>query len=102
MPLPSQAIHALDTGEMYQAYELYLTAHLYNAAHDIAVLALAPDAIIRKDLELLKNIFEPFKTKRIDNWNLRGKVCNHNSYSWISYSQLIKTEYRLSWTTHIS
>ena len=87
---------------MYQAYELYLTAHLYNPAHDIAVLALAPDVIIRKDLELLKDIFERFKTEQVDNWNLRGKVCNCKPCSQIFYRRLIETEYRLSWTTHIS
>lgn len=66
---------------MYQAYELYLTAQLYNAAHDIAVLELAPDAIIRKDLDLLKDIFERFTTRRVDDWNLRGKVSNNNCSS---------------------
>lgn len=66
---------------MYQAYELYLTAQLYNAAHDIAVLELAPDAIIRKDLDLLKDIFERFTTRRVDDWNLRGKVSNNTCSS---------------------
>lgn len=59
---------------MYQAYEAYLIAQLYNPAHELAVLELAPDAIIRKDLDLLKDIFERFNSKKVDNWNRRGKV----------------------------
>lgn len=49
-------------------------AQLYNPAHELAVLELAPDAIIRKDLDLLKDIFERFNSKKVDNWNTRGKV----------------------------
>ena len=59
---------------MYQAYESYLTAQLYNPAHELAVLELAPDAIIRKDLDLLTDIFDRFNAKKVDNWNIRGKV----------------------------
>lgn len=70
-----QAVCALDSGEVYRAYELYLTAQLYNSAHELAVLELAPDAVIRKDLELLKDIFEVFNARKVDNWNFRGKVC---------------------------
>jgi len=70
----AKAVYALDKGEVYQAYELYLTAQLYNPAHELAVLELAPDAIIRKDLDLLKDIFERFKARKVDNWNFRGKA----------------------------
>jgi hypothetical protein len=49
-------------------------AQLYNPAHELAVLELAPDAVIRNDLDLLKNIFERFNPKKVDNWNIRGKV----------------------------
>lgn len=48
---------------------------MYNAAHELAVTDLAPDAIVRKDLELLKDIFERFITRKVDGWNVRGKVC---------------------------
>jgi len=51
---------------------------MYNAAHNIAVLDLAPDAIIRKDLELLNNLFSPLDTAgrrdKIDAWFGRGQV----------------------------
>jgi len=80
LPLPTawvneaKAIFALDKGEVYQAYESYLTAQLYNPAHELAVLELAPEAIIRKDLDLLKDIFERFNSRKVDNWNIRGKT----------------------------
>ena len=72
-----QALHALDTGDVYDAYELYLSAASYDPAHEIAVLELAPNAIIRRDLDLLKEIFERFEGKedKIDGWSIRGKVC---------------------------
>ena len=50
-------MHALDEGQVFRAYELYLSAGLYNAAHELAVLELAPDAIIHRDLELLKELY---------------------------------------------
>lgn len=72
----------MDCGNQYAAYELYISAQMYNAAHNIAVLDLAPDAIIRKDLELLNNLFSPLDTAgrrdKIDAWFGRGQV-------WYSY-----------------
>ena len=59
---------------MYDAYELYIQAGLYDAAHDIAVLELVPDAIIRQDLVLLRELVEPFEGRSVNGWNERGKV----------------------------
>ena len=51
---------------------------MYNTAHKLAVLELAPDAIIRKDLELLRSLFIRFdsdgKRDKIEHWFVRGKV----------------------------
>lgn len=71
-----QAIYALDCGNVYDAYELYISARLYNQAHELAVLELAPDAVIRKDLEVLKDLFERIKNGRVpvDGWHVRGRV----------------------------
>jgi len=73
-----QAMYELDSGNIYAAYELYLSAKSYNQAHTLAQLELAPDAIIRKDLELLRNLFKPFdadgKRDKIEGWFVRGKV----------------------------
>ena len=39
-----------------------------------AVRELAPDAVIRDDLELLKSLFEQFRDHPVDDWHVRGKV----------------------------
>jgi len=71
-------MYELDSGNIYAAYELYLSAKSYNLAHDLAQLELAPDAIIRKDLELLRDLFKPFdadgKRDKVAGWFVRGKV----------------------------
>ncbi|KAF9256599.1 hypothetical protein L218DRAFT_189569 [Marasmius fiardii PR-910] len=75
----AKALHALSRSAFYDAYELYLQAGMYNQAHDIAVLEIAPDGVIRRDLEMLKDIFERLtgaggEAKGIEAWNLRGKL----------------------------
>jgi nuclear pore complex protein Nup98-Nup96 len=71
-------MYEFDRGNVYAAYELYISAQHYNAAHSIAVLELAPDAVIRKDLELLRNLFSPLSStarrEKIDGWFVRGQV----------------------------
>lgn len=69
-----QAIYALDRGKIFDAYELYIMAGLHSAAHDLAVLELAPDAVMRKDVELLKELLGRFKVHPVDGWHTRGKV----------------------------
>ncbi|KAJ7746928.1 nuclear protein 96-domain-containing protein [Mycena maculata] len=70
----AKAIHALDSGEIFEAYELYLSAGLYDASHDIAVSKLAPEAIIRHDHTLLTNLFNRFNGRPVDGWHVRGKA----------------------------
>ncbi|PBK68785.1 hypothetical protein ARMSODRAFT_957867 [Armillaria solidipes] len=70
----AQAIYALYQNSPFEAYELYLSARLYNPAHDIAVAELAPEAVLRKDLELLKSMFGRFQGHAVDGWSTRGKL----------------------------
>ncbi|KAF8155941.1 nuclear protein 96-domain-containing protein [Crassisporium funariophilum] len=74
----AKAMHALDKGDLFSAYELYLSAQVYQSAHNLALHELAPDAIIRKDLDLLRSLFIRFdgdgKRDKIENWFVRGKV----------------------------
>ncbi|KAJ7180452.1 nuclear protein 96-domain-containing protein [Mycena filopes] len=70
----AQAIYALDCGRVFEAYELYLSAGLFNPAHNIAVLKLAPDAVIRNDLALLTSLFSRFDGRPVDGWHVRGKA----------------------------
>jgi hypothetical protein len=65
---------AFSEGDVFKAYDLYLQAGLYDRAHDLAVLELAPDAIYRWDHELLQSLFERFIGHPVDGWHDRGKV----------------------------
>ena len=69
---------------MYEAFDLYVSAGLWNAAHDLAVLELAPDAVVRQDHELLRTIFGRLSGHPIDGWHLRGKVCKSNTISEVT------------------
>jgi hypothetical protein len=73
-----KAIHALDNGDIWEAYELYLAAELYTVAHDLAVLELAPEAVIRQDFVLLNKIFAKISKRSVEGWHNRGKVCHHS------------------------
>jgi hypothetical protein len=48
---------------------------MHSAAHELAVFELAPEAVIRNDLELLKVLFERLAVHPVDGWHVRGKVC---------------------------
>lgn len=70
-----QAIYALANGEVYKAHQLYLSARMHTTAHDLVVTELAPDAIIRKDLQLLREMLDELSTHHVEGWHDRGKVC---------------------------
>lgn len=61
---------------MYEEYKLLLAAEQYTGAHFVAINALAPEAIIRDDLDLLNKLLQPFENVDIsvDNWSSGGKV----------------------------
>ena len=71
---PLEATYALDRGDVFEAYHLYLQSGLHSAAHELAVFELAPEAVIRNDLELVKVLFERFVGHTVDEWHVRGKV----------------------------
>ena len=74
-----QAIYAFSQNRVYEAFDLYTSAELWDAAHDLAVLELAPDAVVRQDHELLQTIFTRLSGHPIDGWHLRGKVYKSNA-----------------------
>lgn len=51
-----------------------MAAGLYQSAHDLAVVELAPEAVIRQDVELLTSLFERMASQSIDGWHLKGKA----------------------------
>jgi nuclear pore complex protein Nup98-Nup96 len=59
---------------VWEAYELYIAAGLFNSAHELAVLELAPDAVIRRDFDLLKSLFAKIAGHPVSGWHIRGKV----------------------------
>ena len=69
-----QALYAISQGKVFEAYELYIAAGLYQSAHDLAVVELAPEAVIRQDLDLLTSLFERMTSYPIDGWHLKGKA----------------------------
>ena len=69
-----QALYAISQGKVFEAYELYMAAGLYQSAHDLAVVELAPEAVIRQDFDLLTSLFERMANQSIDGWYLKGKA----------------------------
>lgn len=88
----AKAVHALYKVDIFTAYELFLSAGLYNHAHDLAVLELAPDAVIRKDLELLKELFSRFSGRPVDSWHVRGKAFLDYVHIMIRLLELIEEQ----------
>ncbi|KAG1776846.1 nuclear protein 96-domain-containing protein [Suillus placidus] len=70
----ARAVYAIYEGKVFEAYQLYLNAGLYQQAHDLAVVELAPEAVIRQDLDLLISLFERIANQTVDGWHTRGKV----------------------------
>ena len=72
---------------------------MYNAAHNLAILELAPDAIIRQDLELLRSLFIRFdsdgKMDKIDHWFVQGKVRLHTLSS--EFCRVLSIHFRCYW-----
>lgn len=97
--LYEQALYAFDHGDVYEAYEWYLTAGLYNEAHHLAVLELAPDAVIRQDLSLLKDLFGRFEGHPVEDWHVGGKViaiCSSGPSALIVFAGVSRVCERLS------
>ncbi|KAF9225855.1 hypothetical protein BS17DRAFT_777779 [Gyrodon lividus] len=70
----AKAIYAIQQGNVFDAYQLYMAAGLYQSAHDLAVVELAPEAVIRQDFELLASLLERMTGQSIDGWHLKGKA----------------------------
>ncbi|KIY71544.1 hypothetical protein CYLTODRAFT_118007 [Cylindrobasidium torrendii FP15055 ss-10] len=74
--LESQAILALGEGRVYDSYKLYLDARMWKEAHDIACRELAGEAIIRRDVECLRELFNRFPSnhEKVEGWTFRGQI----------------------------
>jgi len=86
----AKATFALNRGDIFEAYHLYLQAGLHSAAHELAVFELAPEAVIRNDLELVKVLFERFVGHTVDEWHVRGKAFLDYAHSMTRLPELIQ------------
>lgn len=86
---------------MYEAWDKYMLATMHPEAHEIAVLELAPDIVIRGDLHLLEHIFKAIHNhSKIDDWYVRGQV---RRFTWCAerkHAENILRRY--SWIMHTS
>ncbi|KAK4051594.1 hypothetical protein OIV83_002734 [Microbotryomycetes sp. JL201] len=61
----AQATYEHYRGNVFAEFKLLIMAEQWSAAHEIAVLELAPEAVVRGDLLLVKKLLEPFNPRRI-------------------------------------
>jgi nuclear pore complex protein Nup98-Nup96 len=60
-------------GDAYGEYHALIGAGLWRRAHRILVAKLAPEAVLRGDMPLLRKLCEPLVSKP-DGWEYGGKV----------------------------
>lgn len=61
-------------GDAFGEYHALIHAESYNAAQRILISKLAPEAILREDMELLRTLCEALEGKGADGWEYGGKV----------------------------
>lgn len=62
------------TGDVFGAYELYRQANAHQAAYELAINYLAPEAILREDLDLLEDLFARLDESLIPDFSVGGQV----------------------------
>lgn len=70
-----QAAYLVSQGKVYDAFQAFIAANQQQLAYELVVDKLVPDAILREDLELLRNLFSQFDPEAVDGWAMKGKVC---------------------------
>lgn len=78
----AQAIQAKYKNNRFSEYELLIKARLYTLAHEVAVRHLAPEVVIRGDLDMLFNLFSPFQDQypeeglqdQLPGWSTGGQI----------------------------
>ncbi|KAH7886919.1 nuclear protein 96-domain-containing protein [Phlebopus sp. FC_14] len=84
----AKALYAIYQGNIFEAYQLYVAAGLYQAAHDLAVAELAPEAVIQQDFELLVSLFERMVSQSVDGWHVKGKAYMDYAHAMTRFPQL--------------
>ncbi len=70
----AQAVAAKAKGDLFGEYKLLLEAEAFGPAHRVAVVELAPEAVIRNDFALVRRLFEVFDPQETSGWEDGGKV----------------------------
>ncbi|KAI0249206.1 nuclear protein 96-domain-containing protein [Lactifluus subvellereus] len=86
----AKATYALNRGDVFEAYQLYLQAGLHSAAHELAVFELAPEAVIRDDLELVRTLFDRFTGHAVNEWHVRGKAFLDYAHAMTRLPELVQ------------
>ncbi|ORY52187.1 nuclear protein 96-domain-containing protein [Leucosporidium creatinivorum] len=60
--------------DLWSEYRLHLAAEQWSQAHEIVVLHLAPEAVIRGDLGLVKRLLECVDERGVEGWEGGGKT----------------------------
>jgi nuclear pore complex protein Nup98-Nup96 len=58
---------------MYKAYQHYLGAGMFDEAHDIACKALAPEAVLQGDIDLLERLFSKVRKSTYNDGTNAGR-----------------------------
>lgn len=69
----SRAASLSSSGVVYQEYHAVVDAKLWSRAHRILIDKLAPEAILRDDLVLLRKLCEPIQDKP-EEWQYGGRL----------------------------
>ncbi|EJD03515.1 uncharacterized protein FOMMEDRAFT_83835 [Fomitiporia mediterranea MF3/22] len=78
----AKATHAFYSGDVYGAYELYRDAMAHRAAHELAITYLAPEAVLRDELGVLKRLFASLDASLIDDFGVGGQL-------FIDYARIV-------------
>lgn len=70
----AKANTANDSNDPYTRYLHLLDAKLWDQAAHVAVRDLVPEAILREDFELVRELLEPLRNARVTDWNTGGQV----------------------------
>ncbi|KAK4689973.1 nuclear pore complex protein Nup98-Nup96, partial [Tremellales sp. Uapishka_1] len=80
LQVPAEWIHEAkaaalaSSGDAFREYHELLRAGLFEKAHKILIEKLAPEAVIRNDLVLLRRLCEPLEGRDPQGWEFGGKL----------------------------
>lgn len=70
----AKATLALYHGDIYLAYQLYSSARSHRTAHELALNYLAPEAVLKEDLQMLSDLFSDLDASLIEDFAVGGQV----------------------------